>query len=334
MDPSFSCWVAEFAEWLQKQKGLEFPVRPPLSFSDLAREFAVERRQDHMYRNFWFVEDGDRLVVKAVSIEFNVQVSNTAAAGYALEFMDNWQAYVKELNADAAGTADEAFHTSDLWVRAEAEEAIKGSTITTMAISCACGFLGALFFTGEWCMAFCVLGSTIMIMTCQLFFMTGIMGWEIGPIEVISLVVFVGYATTFNVHVAHAYKHAKGEDRFEMIGSALKMMGAAILAASATTLVSSVFLFFCTITIFVKFGGVIFAVTVFSALYSLLFMPSVLVFFDPSSGCCFPQALLRFRGGTSAVEPLVPGRPEEGAFSPGDAYKPASPTRPTIDESR
>lgn len=36
-----------------------------------------------------------------------------------------------------------------------------------------------------------------------------VMGWKVGSIEVISLVIFVGYSVTYSLHVAHAYAEAE-----------------------------------------------------------------------------------------------------------------------------
>merc|ERR1719446_549000 len=38
------------------------------------------------------------------------------------------------------------------------------------------------------------------------------MKWKIGPIEVISLVVFVGYSVTYSLHIAHNYVEVSCRD--------------------------------------------------------------------------------------------------------------------------
>jgi len=39
-----------------------------------------------------------------------------------------------------------------------------------------------------------------------------VMEWKIGPIEVISLVVFVGYSVTYSLHIAHNYVEVSCSD--------------------------------------------------------------------------------------------------------------------------
>merc|ERR1712151_532270 len=50
----------------------------------------------------------------------------------------------------------------------------------------------------------------VVLATCAVicglaFFIVNVMGWPIGPIEVIALIVFIGYAVTYSLHIAHLY---------------------------------------------------------------------------------------------------------------------------------
>merc|ERR1719282_742589 len=111
--------------------------------------------------------------------------------------MNKWDKFVEARNGAASVTGNRAWHTAGAWVRAEAEIAIIDSTKDTIIIACACGWFGMLVFTGDPILAFFVLCLVIGIISGLAFFMITLMGWEIGPIEVISLVVFVGYSVTY-----------------------------------------------------------------------------------------------------------------------------------------
>merc|ERR1719387_2131020 len=105
----------------------------------------------------------------------------------------------------ASVTANHAFHTSATWTRAEAEAAIKASTLDTIVISVTCGFVGMIIFTQDLFLASCVCLLVIAIISGLAFWIVAVMGWPIGPIEAISLVVFVGYSVTYGLHIAHVY---------------------------------------------------------------------------------------------------------------------------------
>jgi predicted RND superfamily exporter protein len=99
-----------------------------------------------------------------------------------------------------------------VWVRAEAEQAIISSTVDTIVIACVSAWFGMLVFTGDPVLAMQVTAIVIIIILGLAFFMVTLMGWEIGAIEVISLVVFVGYSVTYSLHIAHNYSEARPLD--------------------------------------------------------------------------------------------------------------------------
>merc|ERR1712196_2706 len=124
------------------------------------------------------------------------------------------------------------------------------------------------------------------------------MGWEVGPIETIALIVFIGYATTYSLHIAHKYgaKEALFEPtnglegdaavRYQRTSFAMKSIGGAALGSAFTTASCSIFLLFCTLEIFQKVGGVIIAVTLLSILIALIPLPATLLSLGPSKPGC------------------------------------------------
>jgi len=126
-----------------------------------------------------------------------------------------------------------------------------------------------------------------------------VLKWTVGAIEVVALIVFLGYIFTFNLHIAHAYIHAPGQPeapvstrRFHMVRYALVAVGQSLLGSATTSIGCALFLAFCTLLFFVKFGLVIIIVTVLALLYSLLFLPALLMLCGPTTprrGCCGAQ---------------------------------------------
>jgi hypothetical protein len=126
--------------------------------------------------------------------------------------MKKWEKYMDSINEVASVTANHAWFTAALFVRAEAELAIIGSTQATIAISALCGFIGMCVFTMDPFVSLLVTSLVLGIISGLAFFIVVVMGWAIGPIEVISLVVFVGYAVTYSLHIAHNYVEVNSKD--------------------------------------------------------------------------------------------------------------------------
>jgi len=290
-----NCWIKEFRTHL-RAKGDLFPVRST-RFPTLMLEFAATALLPNgvsVQDQLWFDGNGQ---VQATFISLDVGLSyDSTRATTIMAYQELWDDYATELNNDAPAGATGSWHTSRLWIRAEAEQAIIGSTMMTMMVSAGCGFLGALSFTqGDLALAlmvvFCVLGVTIMLA----FWMTVVMGWGYGAVEVLGLIVFVGYSITYSLHIAHKYRQFarsesvagfnNSEKRERSTHHALKMMTSAVLGSAVTTLGSSVFLLFCTMRIFVKLAVVLFAVTFFAAVFAVLCLPSALLCVGPLGMC-------------------------------------------------
>ncbi|CAE8624124.1 unnamed protein product [Polarella glacialis] len=197
------CWIRTFQDYLVT-RGDRFPSR---EFDDDIVEWYGEnptQAQSHI----WFVNGR----VKACKLQFNVNVASSASSEKVLEYMRTWDEYVDEKNSKAALTANKAWHSAQSWVRAEAELAIVGSTISTIIIATSSAWLGVLVFTGDIVLAMVVTMIVMVIIAGLAFFIVSVMGWAIGPIEVISLVVFVGYSVTYALHIAHSYSHITATD--------------------------------------------------------------------------------------------------------------------------
>lgn len=308
------CWILYFHSWIRQNAGARFPTR---NFdAEILRWYPQSL---HAPNNLWFV--GNK--VKAMKIAFYVNIDRYGSSATILEGKKRWDSFVDASNARSSVTANQAFHTAQAWVRAEAEQAIVASTVDTILISTICGFLGMLLFTGDPMLAFIVLFLVLEIICGLAFFITAVMGWRIGPVEVISLVVFVGYSVTYSLHIAHSYAEVRA-DNGEMLANELKarrraleagrisgpaelpplterelrrartrmallQVGAATLSSALSTVGSSLFLLLCTLNIFVKLGAVVMAVTVLSIAFALLALPAAMVLLGPSPDPCYAQ---------------------------------------------
>jgi len=340
------CWIHLFADFLSGQRK-RFPTR---NFDDDVVDWYYSNTIEAQ-AGLWFE---DRKVI-ACMVQFWVNVRVTVPSVEGLSYMQLWDEYVQEKNAQASVTANSAWHSASVWVRSEAEKAIVGSTVSTIIIAACSGWAGVLLFTGDVMLAMVVTGIVLVVITGLAFFMVTLMGWSIGPIEVISLVIFVGYSVTYALHIAHNYnqmvasdddlleaeekarkrqlkrdlakarrrsrlkEEGEGGDPEDMDDVQLAMadadkevfpedldaqqlrkartrvavlhVGGATLSSALSTAGSSAFLLFCTLTIFVKLGTVVVAVTVLSILGAIVALPAALILVGPAPDAWYKRQL-------------------------------------------
>jgi len=197
------CFIDDFQFMLDKS-GLRFPSR---SFDD---DFQTWFRGDATFatQNLWMV-DGK---LRAAKLDFWADFKRDSGAGRALEYKEHWDAFVAERNAAATWTGNNAWHTSEVWVRSEAQDSIISSTTNTILTELVLGFGGILAFTGDPVLALIVLALIIGNVGGLACFMVQVAGWAIGPIEIIFLVVFLGYSVTFGLHMALNYSQVQPDD--------------------------------------------------------------------------------------------------------------------------
>lgn len=289
-----TCWIVEFKEWLGANA--RFPV-PMHDFHGLAESFVTTAAIGELAASEYVWMRDNRM--KASFFKFSIDIANDADSSTALDCMREWDKHLARFNENAAVFVQGAFHVSSLWVRAEAQSALIASTTMTLAIALFLAFVGMLVFTGDCTLSLYVVLSTTGVICGLLWFILVLMGWAIGPIEVIALIVFVGYAVTYSLHIAHKYGSplalnelipqsvtGKAAVRYQRTAFALKAIGGAALGSACTTAGSSIFLLFCTLTIFGKLGGVVLAVTLMSIFSALLPLPSALFVAGPTRPGC------------------------------------------------
>lgn len=112
---------------------------------------------------------------------------------------------------------------------------------------------------------------TIGLIIINVLALVPINGWQLGSGESVGVVVCIGFAVDYVVHLGGHYVHSKYRDRENRIREALKEMGISILSGSITTMMSVLILFAAVILIFTKFAIFVIATIIFSTFYSLCF---------------------------------------------------------------
>jgi len=304
-----ACWISDYEAWLARGEGeFSFPSR---QFDTTVATFVNQYSE---YFDQVLTEDGK---VKAIRLDLSLKLDEYASVSDAIAALEAWDDHVRARNAAASVRANSAWHTSPLWVRARAQAGLISSTAVTVSISVLVGFLAMLFFTCDCRLACLSMISSVLTILSLLFFMVVCLQWMIGAIEVVALIVFLGYLFSFNLHVSHAYKRAEilhigpeGE-RFQRVRETLKIMGRSLVGSATTTAGCALFLLFCTLQFFVRFGIVILTLAALSLLYALVFLPVLLLMLGPVTHAVVPDD-------SPQVEDLPAGDEEEEEKAEGD----------------
>eukprot|EP01065_Artemidia_motanka_P032326 TRINITY_DN39338_c0_g1_i1.p1 TRINITY_DN39338_c0_g1~~TRINITY_DN39338_c0_g1_i1.p1 ORF type:complete len:1148 (+),score=297.26 TRINITY_DN39338_c0_g1_i1:66-3509(+) len=103
-----------------------------------------------------------------------------------------------------------------------------------------------------------------------------LMGWKLGILESIALVMVPGLAVDFVAHLADGYIESHEHDRGDRVRDMLANVGISVVSGAFSTLGSALFLFLPTIVFFNKFGTMIFITIALSLVWSLVFFPALL----------------------------------------------------------
>ena len=107
-------------------------------------------------------------------------------------------------------------------------------------------------------------------------------GWALGVMEAIAVVIIVGFSVDYVVHLANHYVESVYIDRFRRMKDALTGIGISIFSGAITTILSGIFLFLATIVFFENFAILILVTILFSLLFSLALFSSINFWIGPS----------------------------------------------------
>merc|ERR1719181_1063541 len=128
--------------------------------------------------------------------------------------------------------------------------------------------------------AFCSILCISSIVSSVMAFMF-LVGWRLGVLEALVLVMVIGLSVDYVVHMADAYLEAPAEERGERTKFMLTKMGAAVVNGGVTTIGAAGFMCATYIVLFKKFGIVILVTVCQSLLTSLFFFSAMMIVIGP-----------------------------------------------------
>jgi hypothetical protein len=269
------CFAQDFEDWLQQEQLGRYPVAGEIANPDFGSDFGrlvqawLQTKDGKKWRHYFGFVDGE---LRWVRVVVRTNLGKEAPAHVQLTTMEAFEEYARFRNREAPDDTLLVVPSSDTWVLAVTEDGIMSSAVACACISLLCALLAIMMFTGSAVLAIAVSSTVFMIVACQAATMFCVLRWTFGAIEAIGLILFVGFSVDYTLHVAEAFHHAP----MPKVENALHHVGWAVVSAAFTTTGSAFFLFFCTVQVFVKFGGAIILNSAWSLLFALVFFPALL----------------------------------------------------------
>lgn len=267
----WNCWPLKMKEFLT-MRGQAWPTS---DFLPQLRHFVRESPRwvgDHM--------DIDRGTAAWSQLDFNVEVDIWSSGRQVQPYMDLWEETVVRVHREvtekhsSAGYLGTPVPVSDLFQRAEAESRVVNSALSSWLVSVACALIALGIFTQSLWLSGIACFAMLSTAACSLFFITSVFHWSFGLMEAVSLIIFCGFSVDYPLHVVQAYVHER--QRGAKVQDAIGEVGSAVASGCVTTCGAAVFLLFCQIRIFTRFGQVLVVNMVCSLVFALLWIPAVL----------------------------------------------------------
>lgn len=268
----WSCWPSKLKDFLL-HRGEQFPTHAiwPAVQNFLAQ---VRGEADHV----GFAEDGS---VSWVQLDYRVEFDIWSSGRQVQPYMDLWedtaQRVFDEVTKKYRGSENflgKPLPLSDLFQRAEAENRVVNSALSSWIVSVACALVALGAFTRSLWLSGIACFAMLSTAACSLCFITNIFQWRFGLMEAVSLIIFCGFSVDYPLHVVQAYvqERSKGSG----VRRALREVGGAVASGCATTCGAAMFLLFCQIRIFTRFGQVLVVNMLFALVFALVWIPAAL----------------------------------------------------------
>merc|ERR1712087_174772 len=116
--------------------------------------------------------------------------------------------------------------------------------------------------------------------------MISIAGWELGIFEAVGLIVAVGLAVDYSVHISHSfnetrYLNGQTATRYMKTEHALAEMGISVVSGASTTFLASLFLLPASFMFYHVLGIFMVMTVLFSISVSLTMLPAMLCIMGP-----------------------------------------------------
>jgi predicted RND superfamily exporter protein len=242
-------------------------------------QYALQDFNEWKRATDWRIE-GDSIKWAFVSMNTTLPLSPLPYAELVPHYND-WEAFVETNKGSLYG----AWQTCPMWGWMVTQREILIAVFQSIGACLALAWLILCIATSNWIISSIALTCILVI----LFLVGGVVaisGSSLGIFEAIGLIIVVGLAVDYSVHVCHSYNESRfiGEaaaTRFQKTQHALTEMGVSVVSGAATTVLASLFLIPATFAFYNVFGIFMLITVIFSLLVSLTMLPALLCILGP-----------------------------------------------------
>ena len=287
-----TCWIADFKNFRTNVLGKTEDFETYATEAELAKavlEFGNytsptgQRPYFQYLRNEYIGFNEARDEVLFTYISFVTPLKDGEPYSVVWPEYESWQEALKKFKegTDESGV-ENPFATSNQWPTAITQRALVDNMFLGIGIVFAVSLVSLSLSTGNVIVSILALLSIGGILTSVLGLMY-LLGWTLGVIESIGVVLSIGFSFDYVAHVANAYTESnKGDTRLERTRTALTDLGISILFGALSTVAAGSMLFFAVVIFFTKIGVITVATVTIALLWALLFLPALLHTFGPT----------------------------------------------------
>jgi len=229
----------------------------------------------------FFVYDEDQpFLVKPQFFTIDVKLSIQSDFLYTdgMNLWQAWEDYCEYWRSSAPAFLQKGFYFTDTsgsyhWFFLQ--DKITSEAVEGMALALGCACIVLFIATGNVVVALAAILCICFIVSSVVAFMF-LVGWKLGVLEALVLVMVIGLSVDYVVHMADSYLEAPFHSRLDRTQFMLRKMGLAVINGATTTIGAAIFMCATYITFFQKFGIVV-LVTVFQSLLTSMFFFSALM---------------------------------------------------------
>lgn len=131
--------------------------------------------------------------------------------------------------------------------------------------------------------------ASIFCVTVIIFSIITFMYWngqQFGSDESIAVVMLIGFAVDYVLHLGTDYMHSQSTSRFDKMKQSYREMGLSISSGCATTFLCGAVLFFGNLLFFQKFAMVICLTALMAYIMAMVVFGAIMHIIGPENGFC------------------------------------------------
>lgn len=125
---------------------------------------------------------------------------------------------------------------------------------------------------------------TLAVLTVDIFLFgeLWLFGIRFNTVSVVNLVMAVGLAADYSIHIMHKFLSTDGDSKLERVQATMKEIGMPVLLGGLTTVLGVVPLAFASSTIFRTFFAMLFGTALFGVFIGMVVVPIALIYTGPA----------------------------------------------------